>query len=496
MKVHAKAFLVLGVIGATVSAAVTHYGRHQHARFHQHAGRSVETVVVNDIAIKYVFEGKEVPYEEVCQGLANGTFIWNSDVGDKPKCDVDAPSASQSTATIFSIAASSASPDALVQKASGSSSVSSSAQSSVSSSTVSSVAANSNTLGNANFLNLLQSNPGVNHVFPDGQLPCEFNSLQQYGAVPLDYLGLGGFTAIVDAVINGGSISGLTDISAGGNGNYFSYSCPEGYMKAQWPTQNSGQTVGGVLCSGGNFHLTNPNSNTLCTPGAGFVQLDSKINKVISICNTDYPATESETVPTRVAPNGYAKLSITDSGTYFKHGPNHDMTSAEYYLNLAGYDIEEACQWDSNNGQGIGNWAPVNLGLGTDSTGKMAYIGLFSAEQVLHDPASPGTPINLNYNVMVTAGSQTCEYRVENGKGNFYMNGVLDGYLGQTFHGGSVPGVTVSYLPSSYIALSNFCLSVQLLLAQVSRSLSARHGIFLQMAEQISNSLNFLIAKC
>ena len=478
MKFLAKAFLVLGVVGATVSAAATPYGRHQHARFHQHAGRSVETVVVNDIAIKYVFEGKEVPHNEVCEGLTNGTFIWTSDIGDKPKCDTSAPSVIQSMSTIFPSAAISASANALVQETPISSSTSSSATSSVSSS-----AANSNVQGNTDFLSLLQKNPGVNQVFPDGQLPCKFSSLQQYGAVPLDYLGLGGFTAIVAAEIIGGSITGLTDLSTGGNENYFSYSCPEGYMKAQWPTQDSGQTVGGVLCQDGAFHLTNPNSNTLCTPGAGSVQLDSNINKVISICNTDYPATESETVPTRVAPNGSAKLAITDSGTYFKHGPNHDMTSAEYYLNPAGYDVEEACQWDSNNGQGIGNWAPVNLGLGTDSTGNMAYIGLFSAEQVLHDPASPGKPMNLNYNVKVNAGGQTCEYRVENGQGNFYMNGVLEGYLGQTFHGGSVPGVTVSCLPSSQFALSNFCPSALLPRTQVSRLLSARHEIILQVAE-------------
>lgn len=422
--------LILAV--ATLAGVAAAYDRHGHAHFHQDAERDVETVVVNDVATKYLFDGKEVAYADVCHGLANGTFVWDPNTPDKPVCNVKAPSPSP---TLVPIPAPVPSAAALLQQAPS--------PSAKAASTAPVVDNNNNIPINSNFLSLLASNPGVNDDFPDGQLPCSFASLQKYGAVPLNYLGRGGFTAIVSAKIVDSAISNLSgNLASGGDGNYFSYACPAGYMKAQWPPQNSDQTVGGILCSNGVFHLTNPGSTRLCTAGAGSVAAVNKVGRVIAICNTDYPATEDETVPTRVAPGGSAKLAITDSGKFFKHIGS--MTSAQYYLNPAGYDIQEVCTWGKNDGRGVGNWAPVNLGLGTDGNGAMVYIGLFSAEQVLHDAASPGKIVLLNYDVKVEGSGQTCEYRNENGRGIFYMNGVSKGYMGQTFDGQSVPGVTVS----------------------------------------------------
>ena len=416
---------------AALASALAGYDRRGHAQFHQHVVREVETVIVKNVAIKYVFEGQEVAHADVCHGLADGTFVWDPNTPDKPVCDVNAPIPSP---TSISTAATTPtpSPAALLQEAP---SPISKAKPTVNN--------NNNLQVHSNYLSLLASNPGVNEDFPDGVLPCTFESLQKYGAVPLNYLGRGGFTAIVSAKIDNGAVSGLSgNLASGGDGNYFSYACPAGYMKAQWPAQSSGQTVGGVVCSNGVFRLTNPASTKLCTAGAGGVTTINKVGQVISVCNTDYPATEDETVPTRIAPGGSAKLAITDSGSYFKHIGS--MTSAQYYLNPAGYDIQEACKWGTNDGRGIGNWAPVNLGLGTDANGSMVYVGLFSAEQVLHDSASPSKIVLLNYNVKIEGSGQTCEYRNENGKGVFYMNGNSKGFMGQTFDGQSVPGVTVS----------------------------------------------------
>jgi hypothetical protein len=51
-------------------------------------------------------------------------------------------------------------------------------------------------------------------------------------------------------------------------------------------------------------------------------------------------------------------------------------TSAQYYINPKGTPEKDACQWGDGS-RPIGNWAPVNLGVGYDAQSQKAYISLF-----------------------------------------------------------------------------------------------------------------------
>lgn len=214
---------------------------------------------------------------------------------------------------------------------------------------------------------------GIDADFPDGEIDCgTFPS--DFGALPVRYLGMEGWIGIQKVSIANNFVQDIvTGIVGEGcaEGAMCSYACPPGYLKSQWPsTQGAkGESVGGLECSGGKLRLTNPElSKKLCIPGTGGVKVENKADKVVSVCRTDYPGTESETVPTVIYSHEKQELACPDSHSYYKWKGMY--TSAQYYLNPIGVGPEEACQWGTK-GSPTGNWAPINFGV--SKKGKLPY---------------------------------------------------------------------------------------------------------------------------
>jgi hypothetical protein len=264
--------------------------------------------------------------------------------------------------------------------------------------------------GSSGFSN---TNANAGKSFPSGQLSCsQFPS--DYGAVPVDYLGLGGWISVQVPGNQkrspgfGNIMTKVPNMCSNGNccteGSYCSYSCPAGYFKSQWPVAqgNSGESVGGVLCQGGKLVLTNPQSNTLCVPGAQQVKayIENKLTQVVSLCQTNYPGDEAMTVPTEIAPGARFEIPVLDSNSYWttKDG---SKTTAQFYLNPAGVPVDQACRWgQGGSGANTGNWAPMVIGAGWN--GQQAFMSLFGN--------IPTTQTYLNYNINTVGGSIPCKY--------------------------------------------------------------------------------------
>ena len=164
----------------------------------------------------------------------------------------------------------------------------------------------------------------------------------------------------------GGMIDNIVTNAGSGctEGAYCSYACPPGWQKAQWPSTQgaTGQSVGGLLCQGGMLQLTNAGlSSSLCMQGVGGVNAENNAGQVVSICRTDYPGTESETIPTELQPGQTQPLTVPDAGSYYQW--EGKSTSAQYYLNPPGVAAAQGCQWGSP-GNDWGNYAPINFGVG------------------------------------------------------------------------------------------------------------------------------------
>jgi len=184
-----------------------------------------------------------------------------------------------------------------------------------------------------------------------------------------------------------------------------SYACPPGYQKSQWPsTQGStGQSVGGLYCTGGKLKLTNSAlSSSLCVEGTGNVQAQNNAGSVVSICRTDYPGTESETIPTVIESGATQPLTCPDAANYYMW--EGKSTSAQYYLNPPGYGASDACQWGSSS-QPLGNFAPINLGIG--ASGGTTWLSIQANAPTTNVPY-PGT-VEITGNL-----SGSCKY--ENGQ--------------------------------------------------------------------------------
>ena len=210
-----------------------------------------------------------------------------------------------------------------------------------------------------------------------GEMSCsEFPS--NYGAVALDYLGLGGWSGLQALTVSGNAVSNIVTGVSGDScteGMACSYACPPGYQKSQWPsTQGStGQSVGGIMCTGGKLQLTNSAlSSKLCIAGVGGVQATNNAGSVVAICRTDYPGTESETIPVELQPGSTEALTVPDGSSYYNW--EGKSTSAQYYLNPPGYGAAQACTWGSP-GTPLGNYAPINFGVG--ASGGKTWLSIF-----------------------------------------------------------------------------------------------------------------------
>lgn len=254
--------------------------------------------------------------------------------------------------------------------------------------------------------------------FEDGKHKCDEVPSGQ-GVIPIPWVkGIkGGWTSIMNE--QGQTSSECKD------GYYCSYACQPGMSKTQWPDNqpSSGISVGGLYCKDGYLYKSNKQESKLCSWGFDTASFESKLNKELSLCRTDYPGSESMVIPTVLKSGGLAPASVVDSSKYYKW--KQGKTSAQYYVNNAGVSAEKGCQW-GESGSGIGNWAPVVLGSG--KTDGKTYLSL------IPNPNNKNKP---NFNVKIEGddvngdcsyedgqykgghGSDGCTVTVNSGKARF-----------------------------------------------------------------------------
>ncbi|EPQ66110.1 Protein of the SUN family [Blumeria graminis f. sp. tritici 96224] len=259
----------------------------------------------------------------------------------------------------------------------------------------------------------------VGRLFPSGKVDCsEFPS--KYGAVPADWIQLNGWTGVQKTSEYNTAAKAISHIEtavAGEGcvpGSFCSYACPAGFQKSQWPSAQgaTGQSIGGLYCNtNGKLELSRSAAPNLCTPGVGDVKVRNSHSKNVAICRTDYPGTEAETIALNALPGSTVKVTCPDSKEYYRtqdDGP----TSAQYYINPSGYDVKDACTWGTA-GSNLGNWAPVNMGVGKGDSGS-TFISLFP-----NAPTNPNGVLDFNIDIKGDV-TGSCSYR----NGKYYKDGV------------------------------------------------------------------------
>jgi len=249
---------------------------------------------------------------------------------------------------------------------------------------------------------------GLTKPFPDGEIDCS-HFPSDYGAVGLSWLGTSewsGLQFVPDYSVGDLSISNIVTGIVGDScseGCMCSYACPPGYQKSQYPKAQGStkQSIGGLYCnSDGKLELTKKNENGdtyLCEKGEGGISIKNELNKVACTCRTDYPGTESMVIPTCPNPGETLELCNPKQDYYIW---DDSKTSAQYYLNKEGYDVEDACVWDSPiDLTGAGDKAPVIIGVGYDAG--TTWLSIFQ-----------NIPMNthgkLGYNVEILGGNSEC----------------------------------------------------------------------------------------
>lgn len=376
MKGLAHLTLAATLIAGVAEAQHANHHRHLHAK-RDVAKRSPEVVVKYEqgpTETTYVIDGKTISADEAKAGLADGRYLV---VGEsQPVFSPPPPPAPKSTtqAAIF-----------VEQKPTSSSSSSEAPK------PTSTAPPSSNT-----------STPtGLDAPFPNGTIPC--SSLPtEYGARPLDWLGIGGWASIMQPDEKkwtpGTMIATLHQTVSGGcTPNCFcSYACPNGYQKTQWPETSqgaTGQSIGGLWCNAEGFlELTRPEVKTLCTAGAGGVFVQNNLPGTVAVCQTDYPGNEQMSIPLETLPGQKYTLTNPDAKkSYFWKG---SPTSGQFYVNPLNVPVEDACVWTSpTNPDSAGNWAPVNMGVGKDVHG-ITYLSIF--------PNLPTSHAQLDFDIEIT----------------------------------------------------------------------------------------------
>jgi len=261
-----------------------------HAHGHRHPQR--RTVDTSGTVVEYELNGQRISAEEVCKGIADGTLLWAAGVAPPGACQSSSSSATPSstpTSTPTPTPTPSVAPAEFLQTSSSATSTSSSSSTQAVASTPAASSSSSSS----------SSATGIDVDFPDGEIDCgTFPS--DYGAVKLDYHGLGGWTGIQYGSIASDVIHSISTaisgqghcMNSGDNPAYCSYACPAGYQKSQWPKKqgSTGESIGGLECRGGKLYLTNPSlSKKLCIEGVGGVYVENNVGEQVAVCRTDYP---------------------------------------------------------------------------------------------------------------------------------------------------------------------------------------------------------------
>jgi SUN family beta-glucosidase len=416
---------------ATLAVAQPHNHAHHHRerRGSPVEGRDAVATVTLPGAVQTVYElnGHPISWADVEAGIRSGKYVLvNGQVSSVAQAPV-ATSAPSTPASTPSASAPSSSVQAAqyIEKAKSSSAAPSSTYvAPASSSTQAAPSSGSSS----------SSSTGNWPDFTSGSEDCTtFPS--EYGAIDVDWMNVGGWSGIQHVPnFSGtlGSAGGLISYIEPGSGcapnTFCSYACPAGYQKSQWPEQNQGsigQSIGGLYCnSQGKLELTRSDVNQLCTKGAGGVTIESTVGNVISVCRTDYPGTESETVPLAIH-NGDKNIELTNPDTANYYTWEGSTTSAQYYLNPSGNQPNNACCWNTP-GSYLGNYSPVNLG--TSATNGLTSISIFGNYPTITDFTGKNT---LDYNVNFIADGTPSNCKYENQQ--FYdNNGQVTDYHGCT----------------------------------------------------------------
>jgi hypothetical protein len=398
-----SSLVILSAVFGLAAAVPRH---NHHARHHHQELKREPAPVVQDVylpgptVVMYSLNGVIISEAEVLEGIKNGTLIWANGAPSLAEPPTPSPpvlptsSAAASSTTLVTSSTPAPSPSYT--------STAQSAAVTVQASVAASVAVSS-------------SATGLGSDFPDGEVDCS-HFPSEYGAVPLDYLGIGGWTGIQSPGV-GSSLLGMLDIktvlsaSCQGSdccaeGNYCSYACPAGYQKAHWPSVqgSTGQSVGGLLCKNGKLYKTNSQHSSLCITGTSEVTvlIRNEMSSNAAVCRTDYPGTESETVPVTAFAGGVANLTCPDATYYEWSGKT---TSAQYYVNPAGVSAEDGCQWGSSANP-WGNYAPLNLGVGYSNGA--AWLAIFQN--------APTTDAKLDFTVTIEGDNMNGYCRYSNGQ--------------------------------------------------------------------------------
>ncbi|KAF2278775.1 SUN-domain-containing protein [Westerdykella ornata] len=397
---------------ATSIAAHPHKQSHGPAAVYQPA--PVATVIV------YVLDGKPISEAEVRQGIANGTLIWG-DGGNLSTSLASIPTPgpipvkSETLQRLSQQPAPKPATQVELKSAPSHPQPSSAPQPYRPEPEPSQPPAPSHHNQN-------KGAEGVEREFPNGEFSC--NSFPRgYGAVAIDHAGLGGWIGIqAPRIVEAAGYDDIMTVPHGScsdgtcckPGRFCSYSCPPGYLKASWPSAQvlQHQTLGGLYCNlEGKLEMASGSiSKTLCVKGTDkvTVKVQNKLSASQSICRTDYPGTEGETIPTTTRPGESVELACPDNSKYFKWLGK--PTSAQYYINPKGVPENEACQWGDGS-RPIGNWAPVNLGAGYDDASGKAYIPLFP-----NAPTNPNGKLDFSVELVADDMNGRCKYS----KGMYY----------------------------------------------------------------------------
>ena len=121
-------------------------------------------------------------------------------------------------------------------------------------------------------------------------------------------------------------------------------------------------------------------------------------------------------------PGSSNPLTNPDSSSYYVW--DGQTTTAQYYVNKAGYGLADSCLWNSPiDADGAGNFSPMNIGVGRNAEG-LTYLSIFRN--------LPSSQALLDFNIEITGPglSSKCSY--------------IDG----VFTGGTSTGCTVSVVVS------------------------------------------------
>lgn len=321
-------YIIVATTLAVVASAKPHRLHHQ-AHPYSPVKRSVaDAPVATETQIVYWLNDHAIPEEEVREGIANGTLIWESDnvLSTTPAAPVaafTAPPASEHEAQTAELTPESIPEDRMQGGAFAIDVVETVATfQSEPEEPVAEVPQNEIAAPDEPSIQISDTSSSVwagrlvdknghcdecDREFPDGLIPCT-QFPHGYGAFPIAHEGLGGWSGIQEPqyvgtdgfddikTVTSGSCSDGTCCTPG---SYCSYGCPNPYLKASFPSVQGrhGQTVGGLYCNkDGYLEMADGKiANTLCVQGSThmYVKVQNNLLQTVSFCRTDYPGMSS-----------------------------------------------------------------------------------------------------------------------------------------------------------------------------------------------------------